>query len=645
LSQSVEQPRSDQHPTSGDTAPSGGTAFHDIISAMATEPIPVVAAQSVIRPPTLEPAVQTAPDDPNYVEPEQQRRPLPLRILRVVGWIALGWIGMVVLQLLVVGAALGLSAWQLSRAEARLTTNPEAAIAALPRVQAGTRVAHLATQGPFYASATHLPLLGGDFQALRTVTETVDGLTAGVFPRITAAVLAVDPAHLSFADGRFDPQPLLTAREEVHAADAVVHESIDQLRQVDLPSLVAPLRFGTRVLVDQLEEVGRLTTTAARAVDLLPAMLGIDGPREWLVLAQTNAEPRALGGLVGQMFTFTADDGRIALGQTISGPAFDVLRQQPLVLDRTGDEVALFGDWFDGYLQNLTWTPDFPRAAEWARAMWQVVGGTEPDGVIAIDPVALQAMIEVTGGIEFVDPFGETVELTSNNASEFLHVGIYQRYPEPAVQDEVFSLAAAAVLSRLLGGGFSPLEMVAALDWAATQGRLMVWSAHPEEQAELYNTVLGGTLRGAVPLPDGQTAPEVGVFVNQTSSGKLGFYLDWTAAASNVQATADGGQRFTVTVTVHSSLTPELATGLPEYVVSDSGTTGIVDLRIYLFAPLGGQVEPDDVGGQVAVFDGFQVATQDIAIGPGETAVLTYQVWSGPAQSGPVEFRITPAAR
>ncbi len=61
------------------------------------------------------------------------------------------------------------------------------------------------------------------------------------------------------------------------------------------------LRLGDHVRGDRLAKVSLTTATAARAVRLLPPMLGADGPREYLLLVQNNAEQRATGGIPGSV--------------------------------------------------------------------------------------------------------------------------------------------------------------------------------------------------------------------------------------------------------------------------------------------------------------------------------------------------------
>jgi Protein of unknown function (DUF4012) len=66
--------------------------------------------------------------------------------------------------------------------------------------------------------------------------------------------------------------------------------------------------------LDSLDPAALTTATAARAVRLLPPMLGANGPREYLLLVQNNAEQRATGGIPGSVALLRAVDGAVTVG-------------------------------------------------------------------------------------------------------------------------------------------------------------------------------------------------------------------------------------------------------------------------------------------------------------------------------------------
>ena len=107
-------------------------------------------------------------------------------------------------------------------------------------------------------------------------------------------------------------------------------------------------------------DLSRALESARTAVDLAPAMLGGDGPRDYLMIFQNNAEIRATAGLPGSWAQVHVDDGRLELRRQGSAQSFPA-----------GAEVAPLTRGGDGlrpelarYFQDPNFTPDFPRAAE-----------------------------------------------------------------------------------------------------------------------------------------------------------------------------------------------------------------------------------------------------------------------------------------
>src|SRR5699024_11138013 len=116
--------------------------------------------------------------------------------------------------------------------------------------------------------------------------------------------------------------------------------------------------------------------------------------------------------------------------------------------------------------------------------------------------------------------FDDAPQLTADNAADIMLNGVYRYIDDTAAQDEFFEVAAATIFSAVMDGEAAPAATVASLVQAADEGRLIVWSAHEEEQDLLAGTVLSGELRGDT----GHGAPVVGVYVNDLSAAKIAYY-------------------------------------------------------------------------------------------------------------------------
>jgi len=533
--------------------------------------------------------------------------------------------------------------------ERQVRDDPAAAAPQLAALQAATSEARTRTTGFLWTVASHLPVVGPNVDALVTITEIVDSLSHDVLPELSSAVTAVQPSELAPSNGRINLAPLLEVRDSVMAADSAVNRAITSISMVDRTPLVYQLANAADDLEGRLRDVSFTTATAARAVQLLPGMLGADGPRNWLILAQNNAEQRASGGIPGAVISLRTDNGQIQMREKGSTGWFP-LPANP-ILPLTAEETALFGDRMGRWAQNVNLTPDFPRAAQLISAMWESVTGEQITGVLSMDPVLLQSLLAASGPVTFMDPYGEPVVLDGTNTASFLMSEIYARYEDPVVQDEVFGDAAEAVFNRMMGGDVNASAVVNALVEGADTGRLIVWSALPTEQALLAPTVLSGELRGSIPMPDGEIAPVVNVAFNITSGSKLGYYLDATSEITSSVIRPDGSQSFTLDLDLTNILAAGQGYTLPSYVIGNGPANGRIGIQMFIYAPEFGEIisvvdrDSGALDGALTTHNGLNLAVLTVDIDPAQTQHLSIVMLSGRQQRGPIQVRLTPGPR
>jgi len=562
----------------------------------------------------------------------------------------LGWLVWLAADLLRARSALDDVASALPALQEDVRSGRDAA-SKIEDVRRSAAVAAGATHGPHWVLAGMLPVVGDDARALGEVTSSVEIVAEDALPRLAAAATVASPALLAPVDGAIDLAPLRGARDDVVLAERSVAASLATVSAIDTAPLVPPLAAAVVDLRDQLAGLASETATAARAVELVPAMLGADGPRDYLVLVQNNAEPRATGGIAGSVLHVRADAGAVQLVEVRPGNALGPVPES--VVDLSGAEDALFGDDLGRYMLNVTSTPDFPRAARIAREAWATQTGQAVDGVLAVDPVVLSGVLGATGPVSVVTPAGVEIRLTGDDAAGFLLNGVYREYEDPSEQDAVLALVAEQVFAALSGGGGDASALISSLASSAQAGRLLVWSAVPGEQELLGGTVLSGELAGRRDgASGGPTSPVVGVFLNATTASKTGYYLDSSVAVDDVTCRPDGSQSFTVRVTLTSTLAAEEVAALPGYVVG-AGGDGTIRTNLLVYAPENGGIRgaagADGADGGVGLYsqvhDGLVVGGRTVALAPGETKTYEYDVVSGKNQRGDVSVRKTPGSR
>ncbi len=521
---------------------------------------------------------------------------------------------------------------ELEESAARLSQDAERARAAL--------------DGPNWSLLTSLPVLGDDVDAVRRVTVALDELASGALTEIVAARRLVDSEGLRVDGGRVDLSALDAVEPRLTAARASVRSASQAVDGIDPRGLLVELRLPFLHLRDQVAALDGLTGRAVAATRLLPPMLGADEPREYLLLVQNNAEPRALGGIPGALITLRADDGRLKLGG--QRPAFSF--PEP-VLPLSRPEVELYGTQLGRYVQNVTATPDFPRAARLAREMWQLETGRRVDGVVAIDPVLLEMLLDVTGPVALPDnPLVRQVELaegrslTGDNASRVLLNQIYIDIEDPELQNRFFTVAAAAVFRQLTGGGVDLLAAADVFGAPEARGRALIWSAQRREQATLSSLGVSGRLSGE---RDG--VPVVGVYLHDRSTSKIGYYQDLDVDLRMQRCDVNGVTRHLRAVVTMDAQTPDGVEDLPAYVSGAGGNVpaGVSRPTLLLYAPEGAVIadvhRPGGRSFPVASLyhEGLHVASRTILLQPRQRVRVVYTLrLKRPV--GTVDTRVTP---
>ncbi|WNB85215.1 DUF4012 domain-containing protein [Cellulomonas sp. ATA003] len=556
--------------------------------------------------------------------------------------VALGCVGWLAVDALRARDALLAAASGVSDLQTQVLTGDRAAAdATLSALQNHAATARARTHGPHWALAAAMPEVGPSVRAVQTVSDIVDGLTTRALPPLMDAAALVDPTAMAPVDGRIDLAPLVAAAPGVVAADAAVRDALVGVRGIDASGVVGPVAAQLADLDSQLADVAATTATAARAIRLLPPMLGADGPREYLLLVQNNAEPRATGGIPGSVVLLRAVDGAVEVVDQRSGGSLGSLPAP--VVPLTTEEEALFGVDLAADMRDVTFTPDFPRSGELARAIWAQEVGTDVDGVLSLDPGALAHVLGAIGPV----PLADGRSLTAENAVELLLNTVYREVEDPEEQDDFFAATATGVFDALVSGQGEPAAVVEALARSAAQGRLMVWSAHPEEQGLLAGTSLSGELLGEH-LGEQGTSPVLGVYLNDGSAAKMGYYLRRDVVVQSTECAADGTRTLTASVTL-TSTAPADAADLPPYLTGALLPPGEVRANVLVYAPLGGYVDSVRVNGADAgVFSqrhhGLAVVGRTVQLEPGESVQIDLDVVAAMGQTGDPVVRTTPLA-
>ncbi|MFG6477425.1 DUF4012 domain-containing protein [Microbacterium sp. P06] len=501
--------------------------------------------------------------------------------------------------------------------------DPTTAGEAIAGISADTSAARSLTSDPIWQAAESLPWIGPQLAAVSTVTAAVDDVASSALTPLAEVASSFSVDAIRPRDGSVDVSLFQTLQPAAREGADGIGAAAASVAAIDTSRLLGPLRAPVAEAAELLDTTSAGAETLARATELMPAMLGADGPRNYLVIFQNNAEWRSQGGIVGAMAVIATDGGRMSLAA--QGSSGDFERYPEPVVPFSPDILSVYGERPGLYIQNATQVADFALTGQIAKEMWAREFGTQVDGVISIDPVALSYLLEATGPITL--PTGDV--LTSENAVDLLLNGVYQRYSEPSDQDVFFEVAAAKIFEALASGAAEPRPLLEALTQASEERRLILWSARAEDQAVLDGT----SLQGGLPVTDAeQTA--FGVYLNDGTGSKMDYYL---AADTSVGwcTGVDGLSEAGLSVTVRNDA-PADAASLPRY-ITGGGSFGVPEgsarTLTYVYLPTGASLVSSEASNSAAgtVFGGGfdagrQVVSWTTELAPGEEATLIVRV-------------------
>jgi hypothetical protein len=484
-----------------------------------------------------------------------------------------------------------------------------------------------------------LPLLGPNLVVVRQLAAVVDDISQNAVVPLTRIAGLVQISDFKPVNGAIDLESLVNARPGVAAAHVALTRASKNVQAIDSSETLSPVRDAVNQLASVVAKAAGSVNVADRAVRLVPAMLGAAGPRNYILVFQNPAELRATGGIPGALALIHAESGKISLSQQASSSDFPVSTAPALEIP--AETRGLYGDITGQYMQDVNLTPDFPLSAQLAREMWRQQFRIEADGVISIDPVTLSYLLKATGPITL--PTGDV--LTTDNAVQLLLSDVYARYEDPTDQDDFFAAAAASVFSAVSSGNADPKALIEALAKAGGEHRVLVWSAHEEDQAVLADT----TLAGGLPQSDAETN-RFGVYLNDATGAKMDMYLDVKIGVGQVTCRKDERPNYGLSVTLTNTAPPDAAAALPEY-VTGGGVFGVRPGNLKTLISVYGSPAMQNLGMMrdgaavdyhPATDSTYPVSLASVELAPGESTVLTFG-WLGPtAFAGNLVTQSTP---
>ncbi len=439
-----------------------------------------------------------------------------------------------------------------------------------------------------------VPVVGRQLASARALVHTSDDVVAALGPLVDSARTAQD------SGAELDRVEFLQTTTTQLTELASVLDGAD-LGPTD--NLVGPLADGR----DELEErLGDLAVDIESYRTVTAGLADFLADSTYLVLGANNAEMNLATGMHLSVGEVDIDDGEFDLpGLVASADVFPVDG-----VDVVDDDVA--DRW--GFLvpandfRKLGYSGRFdefsgPQAVE----LWAGAAGRQVDGVIALDPFVLDALLGVVGEVEIDgERFGQGSVLRYLLQEQYAAFDLDERDER---RDRLSEIARATV-DRLGSSEWDPVEMIDVLRPLARGRHLLAYSRHETQQAAWAE--LGVT--GAVP------AEATGVYLLNVGGSKLDPFVEVRVDMTELLEGEERVIGYDIEVINRAP-----ADGLPDYVVGpwrllELDGAGVYQARLAVYAP-GFTTEADFERAGLSAFgrDGAALlaATQPFEIGPG----------------------------
>jgi hypothetical protein len=306
---------------------------------------------------------------------------------------------------------------------------------------------------------------------------------------------------------------------KLEAGSLALSQALARVRAVDDPYLIGPVRDAIDKVTRELAHADGEARRGVAAAKLGPAILGGEGPRHYLLVVQNNAESRATGGFVGSFGLMTAQDGKVSVGQLQRTAAWnDALTRAGQPAGNAPPDYHARYDQFgpSRTLQNVNLSPDFPSVAQMLMSLTPDAGLGPVDGVMAVDPFGLAALLELTGP---VDVSGWPTPIDSSNAVDVTLSQAYAFFEATPERAEFLGDVAQVVVDEATSGGLGrPAQVARVLGGAAHEGHLILSFTRPEEQQLAVDLGVAGLV---APV----RSDAVAVTTSNSGANKIDYYL------------------------------------------------------------------------------------------------------------------------
>jgi hypothetical protein len=344
-------------------------------------------------------------------------------------------------------------------------------------------------------------------------------------------------------------------RDEIRASES-------ELKEVDLEQLPKRLQRSVKDGIQTAEDADELLADAEAGLKVLPAVLGADEPRNYILGFQNSAEQRGTGGAMLRFGFLTIAEGK---------PNFDTKTSTVYDVDKNRQQITIplpEDAWYVANIPdaqrfgNANWSPDWPLSADvtldYLAATPTDTTLPEIDGFFLLDPIVMQKLLPGTGPYEIkAGP-----RISQRTAVLFLLYRAYAKEPVVPGKRRILLNQVVEEFEKRMLDPLHPTELVKGLGEALSEKHMQIWMADPAEQKFIERM----NWDGAIEEKNMENKDYVYVVQQNVSGSKLDNFATQT---TTMEVQIDGDDSITSTeMSLHNGVfLPQ-----PRYAMGDAQT-------------------------------------------------------------------------
>jgi hypothetical protein len=442
---------------------------------------------------------------------------------------------------------------------------------------------------PAFWLASHLPLVNRDARALAALGQSSHLASQAGLDAIQAVRAMGSPseglAAAIYSHGQINLNASQRGEPFFVDIEDLLGKAYATLRAAPQPTLT-PIQTALSLALDKITEAKDAIHKTRSLISALPSLFGRDQTRHYLLLFDNPSIPRGSGGPIDFFGIMTAKSGSLSVGEI---KPVDALPQAsaptniaPVWFRHRYAALGAFRSW-----EQTTQSPSFDTVAPIAQSLYKASTGTQVDGVIQMDAVAMGLMSRAVGALR--QPSFD-VAVNAKNAVRVLTHDVYLHFPQEADRDLYVAGLIEEVWKRVAKGEATAAELATALGDSSKGSHFAMFTSRKSDELALNQVGIGAGFSNFE--PNVQMAA-----TNNRTFSRIGYYMNRTI--STVARLTRKGQAFvTTSVELHNSAPKNPA---PELVTNVGSGKDKSDLSLIL--PLHTRVQRLSVGGELQRYD------------------------------------------